>query len=82
MERENNKQEQGDGDQFMTKGQLISFAYDVGFAIIIPLVVLAVTGRFIDRRFGTSPLFLIIGILLSLVTTSIVVYKKTKSFIK
>ena len=30
MERENNKQEQGDGDQFMTKGQLISFAYDVG----------------------------------------------------
>lgn len=82
MEQEKNKQEPGKDDQFLTKRQLISFAYDVGFAIIIPLVVLALAGRFVDQKLGTSPLFLIVGILLSLVSTTIIIYKKTKDFIK
>ena len=82
MEQEKDKQNQEKNDDFMTKGQLISFAYDVGFAIIIPLVVLALLGRFIDQKVGTSPLFLIIGILLSLVSTTVIIYKKTKNFIK
>ena len=82
MEQENNEKKTDLDDQFMTKNQLISFAYDVGFAIMIPLVVLALLGRFLDQKLSTSPLFLIIGILLSLVTTTVVIYKKTKNFIK
>ncbi|MFA6464001.1 MAG: AtpZ/AtpI family protein [Candidatus Paceibacterota bacterium] len=82
MEQEKDKQKIELDDQFMTKGQLIAFAYDVGFAIIIPLVILALLGRFLDQKMGTSPLFLIIGILLSLVSTGVMIYKKTKNFIK
>ena len=82
MEQEKDEQKIEIKDEFMTKGQLISFAYDVGFAIIIPLVILALLGRFLDQKIGTSPLFLIIGILLSLVSTTVIIYKKTKNFIK
>ncbi len=82
MEQEKNKPEKVKDDGFMTKGQLISFAYDVGFAIMIPLVILAVLGRLLDQKFGTSPLFLIAGLLLSLITTGFMIYKKTKSFMK
>lgn len=77
MEQEKKKQ----NNELMTKGQLISFAYDVGFAIIIPLVILALGGKFLDQRMGTSPLFLITGILLSLVSTTIIIYKKIKPFL-
>ena len=79
---EKQKQKNDSDNQFMTRGQLISFAYDVGFAIMIPLVILAVLGRLLDQKFGTSPLFLITGLLFSLITTGFMIYKKTKSFME
>lgn len=50
----------------------------LGFTIAIPLVIFALAGRLIDRRFDTSPLFLLIGIGLSLVVTSLAVYREIK----
>lgn len=55
----------------------LSLAWQLGYSIAIPLVVLALLGRFIDKRFGTSPWFLLTGVLLSLVISTISVYKKT-----
>ena len=63
-----------------TKAELIAFAYDLGFAIIIPLVLLGLGGRWLDRAQGTSPLFLICGLLLSLISTGIIIVRKVKKF--
>ncbi len=71
---------QKDKISFMSRAELISFAFDLGFAIIIPLIIFALGGRFLDKKFETSPLFLIIGILISLIFTSVAVYKKTRKF--
>jgi len=64
-----------------TRAELIAFAFDVGMAVAVPLVVLALGGRYIDKTFGTSPLFLILGLLLSIISTGIIIWKKTKSFL-
>jgi len=58
--------------------QVLSLAWNLGYLIAIPLVVFALLGRFLDKRFGTSPLALLAGIFISLVVTTIGVYKKTK----
>lgn len=64
-----------------TKAELTSFAFEVGSAIAIPLVVFALGGRVLDRNFDTGHLFLIVGLLLSLISTGIIIYKKVKNFI-
>lgn len=48
----------------------------LGFSIAIPLVILALGGRLLDRRYDTSPLFLLIGILLSLAASGYAVYRE------
>ena len=56
--------------------QALAFAWELGYAIAIPLVVLAVGGRFLDRWLGTSPWFLLAGIVLSVVLSSVMVTVK------
>ncbi|MBI4034014.1 MAG: AtpZ/AtpI family protein [Candidatus Brennerbacteria bacterium] len=56
-------------------------AWELGYTIAIPLVGLALLGRFLDKSFGTSPLFLLIGIFVSILVSSFLVYRKTKKII-
>ncbi|MBI2426491.1 MAG: AtpZ/AtpI family protein [Candidatus Kerfeldbacteria bacterium] len=53
----------------------LSLVGNLGIEIALPLVVLAVLGRILDRKFDTSPWFLLGGILLSLVVSSFIVLK-------
>jgi F0F1-type ATP synthase assembly protein I len=64
----------------LTKSDLISFAFEVGGSIALPLVILALGGRLLDKHFDTSPLFLILGLLLSLISTAYLISKKVKKF--
>lgn len=57
--------------------QALSLAGQLGYTIAIPLVFLALAGRFVDKKYGTSPWFLLAGILLALVVTSIWITKKS-----
>lgn len=50
-------------------------AGQLGFMIGLPIVALALGGRFLDIRMGTSPLFLLLGALLAAVTSGIWVYR-------
>ena len=50
---------------------------DLGFLIAVPLVVFGLVGRMLDRKFGTSPWLLLAGLVISLIVTSISIYKKT-----
>ena len=55
----------------------LSLAWELGYTIAVPLVVLALLGRFLDKKMETSPVLLLTGILLSLVITGIGIARKT-----
>lgn len=58
-----------------------SLAWELGYLIAVPLVVLALVGRFVDKKYGTSPWFLLAGIVLSILVSSYAVYNKSKEII-
>ena len=57
----------------------MGLAWELGYTIAVPLVALALGGRLADRYFGTSPWFLLAGVLLSIVASSLLVLRKTRS---
>ena len=57
---------------------MLGLAWEMGYMIAVPLVGLALLGRFIDTKIGASPLFLLIGIGLAIIISTILVVKKTK----
>lgn len=54
----------------------VPLAFELGFTIALPIVFLALAGRLLDKHLTTSPIFLLIGILTSIVITTVLVYKK------
>lgn len=54
----------------------------LGFEIALPLVGFALGGRWIDQRFNTSPTFLLIGMLLAVVVSTLLVALKIKQYLK
>jgi len=59
-----------------------SLAWELGYIIALPIILFALIGRFLDKLYQTGPLFLLSGILLALVVTGILVWKKVKSTIE
>ena len=59
----------------------IGLAWELGYTIAVPIVALALLGRFLDKKLGTSPWILLFGILLSVAVSSWAVYKKTLDII-
>ena len=60
----------------------LGLAWELGYTIAIPIVVFALVGRFADTYFDTSPLLLLLGIFISIILTSWLVYKKTVKLLK
>lgn len=56
----------------------LSLAWELGYTIAIPIVVLGFGGAYLDKKISTSPLFLLLGIGLSLVLSGIGIYRKIK----
>ena len=54
----------------------LGFAWRLGYSIAIPLVVLLLVGRLLDKRFGTSPWLLITGLALSFITTNVLMFRE------
>jgi len=61
---------------------LVSLALDLGFSISLPIVGLALLGRFADRYFDTSPWLLLAGIVLSFFISIAVIYRKVRDVIR
>ena len=55
----------------------LALAWELGYTIAIPIVIFAIGGRFLDKKFGSSPILLLLGILLALIISSVGVYRKT-----
>ena len=47
----------------------ISFAWQLGFIVAIPIAGFLLLGFFADKKIGTSPLFVILGIILGITIT-------------
>lgn len=58
-----------------------ALAGELGYTIAIPIVVFALLGRLADKAWGTSPWLLLLGILISIVASSFLIYKKVKDLI-
>lgn len=60
----------------------LGLAWQLGYTIAVPIVALALIGRFLDKKLETSPWLLLAGILLSISVSSWLVYKKTLDIMK
>jgi hypothetical protein len=69
-------------DRGLTGWEALGFAWEMGYTMAIPLVALALGGRFLDRYLNTSPAFLLTGIMLSIIASSILVGIKATKIIK
>lgn len=59
----------------------LTFAFELGYMIAIPLVFLALLGRWADRQFETSPWFLVGGIIVATTVSTWIVYKKVSNIL-
>lgn len=59
----------------------LSLAWELGYTIAVPLVILAFAGRWLDRRFDTSPWLLLSAIFVSIPISTIVIYMKVMKII-
>ncbi len=58
---------------------MVSLVWDLGFIFALPLVMFAVVGRILDNRMGTSPLFILIGIIGAAIASSVGVFFKVRT---
>jgi len=59
----------------------LSLAFELGYLIAGPLVVLGVVGRLADRHWGTGPLWLLVGVIVSILVSSLLIIRKIKEII-
>jgi hypothetical protein len=69
-------------DKNMKKWGLVNLAMELGFIIALPLVVLALGGKWLDTKTHTTPWFTILGIIIAIATTSIWLTRRIKELIK
>ena len=60
----------------------LQLAGELGFMIAIPLVAMALGGRWVDRHYGTSPWGFLGGVLLSIVLTTLLLIRKFRIMVK
>lgn len=62
--------------------QALGFAWDFGVIVAVPLVALALGGRWLDRHYHTSPWMFLGGVVISIIITSILVVRKLTGIIR
>jgi F0F1-type ATP synthase assembly protein I len=61
---------------------MLSLAWNLGWTIALPIVLLATGGAMLDKQIGTSPWMLLLGVGFSIVITSAMVYYKTMKILE
>ena len=66
------------------RGQLLGLRImgDFGATIAIPVVAFSWLGKHLDTRWGTAPIFLIVGFVLAFAFSAISIYRKSKQYAK
>jgi F0F1-type ATP synthase assembly protein I len=58
-----------------------SLAMNLGFMIVIPIVIFGAGGVVLDKKLDCFPIFTLIGFVLAMVSSLLTVYVKTKDII-
>jgi len=58
--------------------RLLAVASQLGFGIAGPLIVFIVGGIFLDKKVGTSPLFLLIGVVFGMIGAGYAIFDLVK----
>jgi F0F1-type ATP synthase assembly protein I len=61
---------------------MVSIVGEIGFLIVIPLVILAILGRMVDAMFSSFPLFFLIGILCAIIASTYIIYRRITTVLK
>ena len=61
--------------------EAFGFAWEMGYTMTIPLVAFALGGRLLDKYLNTSPTFLLIGIFISIIVSSVLLGLKATQII-
>lgn len=59
----------------------LQLAWNLGYMIVVPILVFGVGGVFLDKKLDSFPLFVFIGFILAMTISLGVVYVKTKDII-
>lgn len=62
--------------------QVLTLGIKLGFTVAIPLLILLLVGRYLDKHFQTSPIFLLSGLLISLIFSFYGLYKLLNPLLK
>ncbi|TSC65342.1 MAG: hypothetical protein G01um101477_516 [Candidatus Doudnabacteria bacterium Gr01-1014_77] len=60
--------------------RVMSVAFELGFIIALPIVLLGLGGKWLDTKYGTG-YYIYIGIALAIILTSFWMYSRFKAFI-
>ncbi|MBI4272630.1 AtpZ/AtpI family protein [Candidatus Uhrbacteria bacterium] len=56
---------------------LLGLVGQIGFMVTIPLIGFALLGRMADSTFHSSPLFFLVGVIVSIIASTVLIYRKT-----
>ena len=59
----------------------LSLVFELGYIIALPIVILALGGRLLDRKLDSSPAFLLLGISIAILLSSYLVHQKMKKIV-
>ena len=77
IRKKNIEDERAKNTQTQSTFSVMSLAWELGYIIAIPLVALTLGGRFLDKKLGTSPLLLLVGVVAAIIFSTYAIYKKT-----
>jgi ATP synthase protein I len=62
--------------------QALNIAWELGYTIAIPLVILALVGRWADAHLHTHPWLFLVGIVLAIISSSIILVRKFSKLLR
>ncbi len=74
----NSQKENKEGNLF----SVVSLAWELGYVVAVPLIIFALVGRFLDKKLETSPWIFLLGVVISIIVSVFMVYRKADKIIK
>jgi len=62
----------------MNAFQMLGLVGEIGTMIAVPAFLLGFGGAYLDKNFGTSPLFVIVGLAVALISSSLAVWHRVQ----
>ncbi len=65
-------------EEMMNMWSALGLVWEIGYIIAVPAFIFGFGGAHIDARYGTTPLFILLGFVLSLTLSGTVIYRRMK----